>query len=132
VASRYTKINLRSEVEDQAPKFGFAPDMEYRAARGPLESEESAISFLRLAPGYRLPFGHRHERQEEIYVVVGGSARLKLDDEVLELAPWDAVRIDNGTVRNLEAGSEGAELLLLGAPNTGANDAEMLQDWWSD
>src|SRR6266516_1720116 len=115
----YTKLNLKADVEDQAPKFGFAPDMEYRPAREPLASRESAISFLRLAPGYRLPFGHRHERQEEIYVLVGGSARLKLDDELVEVAPWDVVRIDHGTVRNLEAGPEGAELVLLGAPNTG-------------
>jgi mannose-6-phosphate isomerase-like protein (cupin superfamily) len=126
----YTKRNLKAEVEDQAPKFGFAPDMEYRPARDPLESSESAISFLRLAPGYRMPFGHKHERQEEIYVLVGGSARIKLDRELVDLEPWDAVRIAKDTVRNLEAGPEGAELILLGAPNSGANDAQMLQGWW--
>lgn len=128
----FTKVNLRTGVEDQAPKFGFAPNMEYHMARDSLETQESAVSFLRLAPGFRMPFGHKHGRQEEVYLLVNGSARLKLNDEVLELAPWDAVRIAKETVRNLEAGPEGAVLVLFGAPNTGANDAEMLQGWWAD
>jgi mannose-6-phosphate isomerase-like protein (cupin superfamily) len=78
-----------------------------------------------------MPFGHSHERQEEIYVLIGGSARLKLDDELLELEPWDAVRIAPDTTRNLEAGPDGAELLLFGAPNTGSGDVEMTPDWWT-
>ena len=81
-----------------------------------LGSEEAALSYLRIAPNYRLPFGHRHGEQEEIYVLVGGSARLKLGEEVVELEPWDAVRIPRDTMRNLEAGSDGAELVLFGAP----------------
>ena len=79
-----------------------------------LAGKESALSFLRIAPNYRLRFGHM------------------LDDEVLELEPWDAVRIARETVRNVEAGPEGAELILFGAPNSGPNDAEMLQNWWTD
>src|SRR5436190_4492173 len=89
----YTKLNLKDEVEDMAPKFGFAPDMEYRPAREPLATTESAVSYLRLAPGFRMPFGHTHERQEEVYVLLSGSARLKLDDEIVKLAPLDTVRI---------------------------------------
>ena len=81
-----------------------------------LGSGEAALSYLRIAPNYRLPFGHRHGEQEEIYVLVGGSARLKLGKEVVELEPWDAVRIPRDTMRNLEAGSDGAELVLFGAP----------------
>jgi mannose-6-phosphate isomerase-like protein (cupin superfamily) len=127
----YTKLNLKADVEDQAPKFGFSPDMEYRVAREPLGTAESALSYLRLAPGFRMPFGHTHGRQEEVYVLLSGSARIKLDDEVVELGPLDAVRISAETMRNLEAGPEGAEFLLFGAPNTGANDAQMAQDWWS-
>jgi mannose-6-phosphate isomerase-like protein (cupin superfamily) len=87
---------------------------------------------LRVAPSYRLPFGHSHERQEEVYVLLDGSATIKLDDDVIELKPWDVVRIAKDTIRNVEAGSDGAELILIGAPSTGANDAEMIQDWWTD
>jgi len=127
----YTKLNLKSDLDDQAEAFGLSPDLEYRVAGGPLAAEESAVSYLRIAPGFRMPFGHRHERQEEVYVLLSGGARLKLDDEVVELSPWDAVRIPKETVRNLEAGPDGAELLLVGAPRTGSGDAEVLQGWWA-
>jgi mannose-6-phosphate isomerase-like protein (cupin superfamily) len=128
----YTKLNVKDDIEDQAPKFGVSPDLEFRVARDPLEAEESAVSYLNVAPNYRLPFGHTHERQEEVYVVVGGSGRIKLDDEVVDLKQWDIVRIASDTVRNVEAGPEGIELILIGAPKTDPNDAEMIQDWWTD
>lgn len=127
----YTKRNLKADIEDVAPKFGLSPDMEYRPGREPLAGEESALSYLRLAPGFRMPFGHHHKEQEEIYVVLSGAARLKLDGEILDLEPLDAVRIAAPTIRALEAGPEGCELLLYGAPNVGSGDAEMHQGWWS-
>jgi mannose-6-phosphate isomerase-like protein (cupin superfamily) len=127
----YTKVNLK-EVEDQAERFGLAPHIEARMARVALELENSGVSYQRLAPNFRLPFGHKHKRQEEIYVLVGGSARMKLGDEVVELEQWDAVRVPKDTMRGLEAGPEGAEFIAIGAPNTGPGDAEMEQGWWSD
>jgi len=128
----YTKLNLREEVEDQAPKFGMSPDMEFRSARVPLDMQNAGISFLRVAPGFRVPFGHHHNVQEEVYVIVGGSARLKLDDEIVELKQWDAVRIAKETMRNFEGGPEGAEVIAFGAPNAGPGDGPMTQDWWQD
>jgi mannose-6-phosphate isomerase-like protein (cupin superfamily) len=128
----YTKLNLRGEVEDQAPKFDMSPDMEYRPARVALDLENSGVSFFRLEPNFRVPFGHTHNEQEEVYIVVDGSARLKLDDEILELKPWDAVRISKETMRNLEGGPDGVEILLFGAPNAGSGDAQMQQGWWTD
>ena len=128
----YTKVNLREDVDDQAPNFGLAPDLEARMARVPLELEHSGISYQRLAPSYRVPFGHKHKNQEEIYVVVNGSVRVKLDDEVIELKRWDAVRVPKETMRGFESGPEGVEILAIGAPNTGPGDAEVEQDWWSD
>ena len=128
----YTKLNLRKEVDDQAPKFDMSPDMEFRPARASLELENSGISFFRLEPNFRVPFGHTHNVQEEVYIVVEGSARLKLDDEIVELKPWDAVRISKETMRNLEGGPEGAEIMLFGAPNAGSGDAQMSPGWWTD
>ncbi len=129
----YTKLNLRNEVDDQAPKFDMSPDMEFRPARASLELQNSGISFFRLEPNFRVPFGHTHTAQEEVYIVVAGSARLKLDDEILELKPWDAVRIAKETMRNLEGGPEGAaEIVLFGAPNAGSGDAQMSPGWWTD
>jgi uncharacterized cupin superfamily protein len=129
----YTRINL-SDVEDQAPKFGHAPDLEARFASGALGLTRSGLSYQRLAPGARAPFGHRHKEQEEIYVVLGGGGRLKLEDEIVELERMDAVRIPAETARQLEAGPDGIEILAFGAPRTesGPQDAEMLPGWWSD
>jgi mannose-6-phosphate isomerase-like protein (cupin superfamily) len=128
----YTKLNLKKDVEDQAPNYDMSPQLEFRVAREPLETENAAISYLRVAPNFRLPFGHTHGEQEEVYVLVGGSARIKLDDEVLELRPFDAIRIHGDTMRNLEGGPDGAELILYGAPNAGPGDAQMSPGWWSD
>ena len=131
----FTKRNLRTEVDDQARAFGFSPDLEFRVARDALETTESAVSFMRLAEGFRLPFGHHHELQEEVYVIVRGTAKLKLDDEILELREWDAVRVAPGTWRGYEAGPEGLELLVIGAPNLGEDpreDVEGRRDWWAD
>jgi mannose-6-phosphate isomerase-like protein (cupin superfamily) len=127
----YTKVNLK-EVEDQAPKFGLAPNVEFRMARVPLELEQSGVSYQRLAPGFRQPFGHKHKLQEEVYVLVGGSARMKLEDEVVDLEHWDAVRVANDTMRCIEAGPDGAEIISIGSPNTGPGDGEIVQGWWSD
>ena len=127
----YTIKNLK-EIEDQAPKGGLAPNLEFRVPGAELDAENSAVSYLRVAPNFRLPFGHKHKQQEEIYVLVSGSARIKLDDEVLELKQWDTVRIPKETARNVEAGPEGAELILFGAPKTGPGDAEVEMGWWTD
>ena len=128
----YTLVNLKNDVEDMAPKFGFAPDLESRFARKTLELENSGLSYFKVAPNYRIPFGHRHEEQEEIYLVVSGSARVKLDDEIVELGAWDALRIPPKVTRGLEAGPDGAEVLAFGAPNNENADVEMLQGWWAD
>jgi mannose-6-phosphate isomerase-like protein (cupin superfamily) len=128
----YTKVNLKEDVEDQAPNFGLAPDLEARMARVPLELEQSGISYQRLAPNFRVPFAHRHKTQDEVYVVVSGSLRIKLETEIVELKQWDAVRVPKETMRGFESGPEGVEIIAIGAPHTGPGDAEMENDWWSD
>ena len=130
--SAYTHINLKDDVDDQAPNFGLSPNLEARMARVPLEMENAGVSYLRLAPRFRIPFAHKHKNQEEVYVLVNGSARVKLEDEVRELKQWDAVRVHRDTVRGFEAGDDGAEFIVIGAPNTGPGDAEVIQDWWSE
>jgi mannose-6-phosphate isomerase-like protein (cupin superfamily) len=129
--SDYTHLNLK-DADDQAPNFGLSPMLEFRMARVPLGLEHSGLSYCRVGPGFRLPFGHKHKNQEEVYVLVGGQARMKIEDEVRELKRWDAVRVHKDTMRSMEAGDEGAEFLIVGAPNTGPGDAETVQGWWSD
>jgi quercetin dioxygenase-like cupin family protein len=128
----YTKVNLKDDVEDQGPNFGYEGKIEARMARVPLELEHSGVSYLRLAPDFRIPWGHTHKTQEEIYVLVGGSLRAKLDDEIVELRLFDAVRVHKNTVRGFEAGPDGAEMIAIGAPHTGPGDAQTVDGWWDD
>ena len=128
----YTKLNLKQDVEDMAPKFELSPGLESHFARAPLALEHSGVSLYKFAPGFRTPFGHRHGEQEEVYVVAEGNARLKIEDDILELEQWDAVRIPGPAMRCLEGGPDGAEVIAFGAPNTGNQDAEMVPGWWSD
>jgi mannose-6-phosphate isomerase-like protein (cupin superfamily) len=126
----YTKVNLR-EVEDMAPRFGYAPNVEARFARKPLELEKSGMSYFRVAPEFRMPFGHTHSEQEEVYLVVSGSARFKIEDEVVEAGPFDAVRVPAGAAHGMEGGPEGAEIVAFGAPNTENADVDMQPGWWA-
>ena len=128
----YTKVNLKDDVDDQAPNFGLEGKIEARMARVPLELEHSGVSYQWMAPNFRLPFGHTHKTQEEVYVLISGGARAKLGDEIVDLRPFDAIRVHKDTLRGFEAGPEGAELIAVGAPHTGPGDAEMVQGWWMD
>jgi mannose-6-phosphate isomerase-like protein (cupin superfamily) len=91
------------------------------------------LSLFTLAPGFRIPFGHKHVGQEEVYVVVRGSARVKVEDEIVDLDEWDAIRFDKNTMRDMEAGPDGVEYLAFGAGDDGSgSEVEMVQEWWDD
>jgi uncharacterized cupin superfamily protein len=126
----YTKTNLR-DVEDAAPRFDMPDELEARFARTALEGETLGVSLLRLDPGFRMPFGHKHEHQEEVYVILKGLARIKVEgeDKVVELGPLEAIRFDTDTMRAVEAGPDGVEYLAFGAGDD-PTDAEMVPGWW--
>jgi len=131
----FTRRNIKGDLEDVGSNFDGAPDLEFRLATKALELEQSGLGYQRVPPNYRFPYGHTHEKQEELYVVISGSGRMKLDDEIIELSRWDAVRVSPGTWRGYEAGPDGLEILVIGAPNLGENprdDVEGERDWWSD
>ena len=130
----FTLKNIK-DLDDLGSNFNGPPDLEFRAATKPLALEKAALSYQWVPPGYRFPYGHTHATQEEVYVVVSGSGRMKLDDEIVEVNQWDVVRVPPGTWRGYEAGPEGLELLVIGAPNLGdapREDVEGTRDWWSD
>jgi mannose-6-phosphate isomerase-like protein (cupin superfamily) len=130
----FTHRNLKADPPDVGSNFDGPPDLEFRPATGPLELERSGLTYQRIPPGYRFPYGHTHKTQEEVYVVVRGSGRMKVDDEIVELAEWDAVRVPPGAWRGYEAGPEGLEILVIGAPSLGdapRDDVEGRRDWWS-
>ena len=104
--ANYTVKNLK-QVDNAAEQFGMDDNLEARFARKPLELENFGVSYQRLEPNFRIPFGHKHGEQEELYVVVSGSGRIKLDDEIVELKQWDAIRVPGEVTRNFEAGPDG-------------------------
>src|SRR3954464_6003682 len=122
-------VNLAT-VEDAAPANGFGERWEARVAREALDAERTGTTLFRLKPGKRSPFTHRHTDAEEIYVVLSGSGRVKLGDEVLEVTPLDAIRVAPATARAFEAGPDGLELLAFGAHHPG--DGEPVEDPWTE
>jgi mannose-6-phosphate isomerase-like protein (cupin superfamily) len=132
--ANYTVKNLK-DVENMAEKFGMSDGLEARFAARSLDLSNLGLSYQRLEPSFRVPFGHKHGEQEEVYVILSGSARVKVDDEIVELKQWDAVRVPPGTWRGYEAGPEGLEILVIGAPNLcedPRDDVEGQRDWWRD
>ena len=131
----FTLRNIKKDLEDIGRGFDGPPELEFRAATKALGLERSALSYQRVPPGYRFPYGHTHATQEEVYVVVRGSGRMKVDDEVVELEEWDALRVPPGVWRGYEAGPDGLEILVIGAPNLGEDpreDVDGRRDWWAD
>jgi quercetin dioxygenase-like cupin family protein len=125
----YTRVNLK-DVEDSAADRG--ADFEARFARKHLDSEHLGVSYFRYAPGVRSPIGHSHREQEEAYVVVAGSGRMRLDDDIVELAQWDVVRVAPPVVRGFEGGPEGLEVIAIGADRPEGGDGVRVEDWWTD
>jgi mannose-6-phosphate isomerase-like protein (cupin superfamily) len=125
----YTIKNL-NEVEDSAAKHGYSDTQEARFPRDDLDAESTGLAYIVLRPGKKQPFAHRHDEAEEIYVVLSGSGRLKLDEEILDIAPMDAIRMAPKVTRALEAGDEGLEILAFGPRHGG--DGEIVKDFWPD
>jgi mannose-6-phosphate isomerase-like protein (cupin superfamily) len=125
----YSIKNLK-EVEDSAA--GRGGDVEARFGRKHLDSQHLGVSYFRYAPGFRAPYGHRHHEQEEAYVIVGGSGRMRLDDEIIDLREWDAIRVAPDVVRAFEAGADGLELIAIGADRPEGGDGELVKDFWTD
>jgi mannose-6-phosphate isomerase-like protein (cupin superfamily) len=104
---RFTLSNIKEDLEDIGSRFDGAPDLEFRAATKALELEKSGLSYQRVPPGYRFPYGHTHMKQEEVYVVLRGSGRMKVDDELVELEEWDAGARPARHVARLRGGARG-------------------------
>ena len=126
--SDYTVVNLK-EVEDS---FGDNPALDAHFGRNHLDSEHLGISHFRASPGFRSERGHSHREQEEVYLVVAGSGRIKLGDEIVELRAWDAVRVAPATVRSLEAGPDGMEFIAIGSDRPEGGDGMQTESGFWD
>jgi mannose-6-phosphate isomerase-like protein (cupin superfamily) len=123
-----------ADVPDQSAAVGMDPDhFEIRFLREPLALRNFAVTFERFGRGWKPARGHRHRVQEEVYFLVSGRAQAKLDDEVIDLEPWTAVRVPPETARAFRAaGDEDAVFVAIAAPQAGFDDVEFIQDFWTD
>lgn len=94
-----------------------------------LEAKTMGARLWRLAPG-QASTKHRHVQEEELYVLLEGSGRVRIDDgEPLTLAPLDTLLVEPGSVRQLFNDSEADQLwLVVGAPPEAANTLEMSEE----
>lgn len=129
MSTPYTLKRL-TDVEDLAARSGFQEVQEARFANDALQAESTGVSHQRLKPNQRQRFAHRHEQAEEIYLILAGSGRVKLDEDILELGPLDAIRVAPAVTRAFEAGPEGLEIVAFGPRHEG--DAEVVPGWWTD
>jgi mannose-6-phosphate isomerase-like protein (cupin superfamily) len=118
-----------TDVKDSAPDFGLNDDTEVRFAKDDIDGERTGVSHFKLKPNVRQPFGHKHEKAEEVYIVVSGSGLMKLDDEIIEIDVLDAIRVEPTVTRGFEAGGEGLEFVAVGSRHDG--DGEIIPGWWS-
>jgi mannose-6-phosphate isomerase-like protein (cupin superfamily) len=125
----YTVVNLL-EIDDSVGDR--APGLEGRFGRKHMDSRDLGVSHWRYAPNFRSPAGHTHGEQEEAYVVVSGSGRVRLDDEVLEVRQWDVVRVAPEVVRAFAAGPDGLELIAVGGPKPPEGDGQQSDAPWPD
>lgn len=123
----YSLVNL-AEIDDVAPGGGFGDRWEARTARTALDARETGITHFRLRPGKRSPFSHRHRAAEEIYLIISGTGRAKLDDEFVDIGPLDAIRVPPEVARAFEAGDDGLEFVAFGPHR--ASDGVPVDDPW--
>jgi mannose-6-phosphate isomerase-like protein (cupin superfamily) len=107
-------------------------DLEARFGRKHLGSQHLGVSYFRHGPNQRSLVRHRHREQEEAYVVVSGSGRAKLGDEIVDLHQWDVLRIAPPVVRSLEAGPDGLEVIAVGSDRPEGGDGEIVEGHWSE
>ena len=129
MAAAYTLKRL-TDVADAAPGLGVGAYQESRFATDDLDAEQTGVTHHRFKAGKRQKVAHRHDQAEEIYVVLAGAGRIKLDDEIFEIDPLDAIRVSPGVIRSFEAGPRGLYVLAAGVRHDG--DGEVFEDWWSD
>jgi mannose-6-phosphate isomerase-like protein (cupin superfamily) len=130
--SKYIHKNFKDDIDDSAASSDAVTDIEARFGRSPLEAEQIGVSYFKYGAGYRAPFGHHHREQEEAYVVISGSGKIKLDEEIIDLRQWDVIRVAAEVVRGFEGGPDGLEIIAVGGHRPEGGDGEMTPGWWDE
>jgi mannose-6-phosphate isomerase-like protein (cupin superfamily) len=122
-------VNLL-DVDNSAA--GRMDGLEVRMSRKDMESRDVGVSLFRYAPDVRNPTSHRHREQEEAYVIVSGSGRVRLDDDIQDVKQWDVIRVAPEVVRAFEAGPDGMDVVAVGGPKPEGGDGELAESPWPD
>lgn len=126
--SAYSKINLMNLDNSAQAK---AAGVDARFARSHIDSEHLGVSHFRYPPNFKPSDGHSHREQEEVYVVLSGSGRARLNDDEVDIGPWDVVRVAPSTIRGFAAGPDGLEVLAVGSDRPEGGDGQSAKDWWA-
>jgi mannose-6-phosphate isomerase-like protein (cupin superfamily) len=126
---RFTTVNLLEVADSVGDR---APGIEGRFGRKHMDSRDLGISHFRYAANVRSAAAHSHREQEEAYVVVAGSGRVLLDDQVEDLRQWDVVRVAPEVVRAFEAGPDGLDIIAVGGPKPADGDGVLGTAAWPD
>jgi mannose-6-phosphate isomerase-like protein (cupin superfamily) len=124
----WTRRNFE-DIEDRSPA---GVSIRWLFSRDQVGSQQVGVSRFSYPPGERMPFGHKHTVQEEVYVIVSGSGRAKLGDEIVDLDLWDVLRVEPQVVRSFEAGPEGMEVICVGGQRPEGGDGEPVEGFWVD
>src|SRR3954452_8887905 len=125
----YAMVNLL-DIEDAVGDR--VAGLEGRFARKHLGSTELGISRFSYEPNVRNPGSHSHREQEEAYVVISGSGRVRLDGERREARQWDVIRVAPAVVRAFEAGPDGLDVIAVGGSKPEGGDGVRSDSPWPD
>jgi len=125
----HATINLK-DAKDVAPDAGMGELGEARFVRDALGAQRIGLAHYRVHPGQRAGFCHRHRESEEMYVILSGSGRFKVEDDVFPVAARDVVYCPAASMRAWEAGPDGLEILAFGGHVE--NESELQPGWWTD
>lgn len=116
MADEYTVVDPHDVEVEQFPESGLS----HRKLTEALGATSMRVNMITLSPGDVVGY-HRHERQEEIFVLLEGPGRARIAGELVDVPKWGVVRVPPESPRRLlnDAESGDAVWLMLGAPPVG-------------
>jgi quercetin dioxygenase-like cupin family protein len=105
------------DLEDLA---GEGPGGRVRKVRRALGARAFGFNYFTLGPNEDgREHDHSSQPQEEVYFIVKGSGRMRIDEDEIELKPGRFVRVDAESRRLPISGDDGLEWVAIGAPIEG-------------
>jgi uncharacterized cupin superfamily protein len=125
----YSIASREQAVDFMANYPGYGEQRWYTEALG---AEQVAFSWRQIPPGTggRGSYGHRHPGQEEVYFVISGEVTFKVGDDVFEVGPQTAVRVDGDAFRSVHNDSDTEAQLLVFSTRLDEPPLETREGFW--